>query len=495
MKVLNQVGCQLNMSESDYNRLIARGIKLTKIEDDKTPTDKIGAYLQILTTGEKHCASDRIRGEWIIKNSDRFEIYDSSKKYNTIIFHKPIPEINKLGGIKILDLCDSVWKQISDFTELIKTVSAIVVSTEGLKEELEKITDKDIYVIGDGHDFKYYETRIENKHLNKAKEIVWFGYAQNSKCLFPYFKTIKEQGLKLKVISQCPLPPLDKADKFVKWDVDTCVEEISKSDFALLPLNGKLKSNNKDITAYLSGIPVAKNEQDILRLIDPQERRFAMKKLDVKKFDAKVKAKEYLNLISKLKNDIEVYTAICGGYEKERNDIKVFTDDSRFKDPVMNAKIYKVLSHKFFRGKTVWVDGNISLNVEPNNLLELLGDNDIAVFRHPYRSCIYQEHPHAKDRLPEDQKPSIDKQIADYRKEGMPQNYGLAECGMIIRKNNPIVEEFNNRWWAEITRYSRRDQISFPYVLWKMGDRIKVKIIHGNVRDHKYFHYDNHGSK
>lgn len=501
----NAFGRRMELTFDEFEDLKRRGFEFRKVEykieeDDiieriakkRKKSDKIAIYPQRFTTGEKNCASDRIRCEWIIKNSDKFELYDDNNEYDTIIFHKPIEKISSVKGFKVLDLCDAVWNNIGDFDELIKPIDLIVVSTEGLKEELEKKTDKKIVVIGDGHDFDYYKTKVKNKHENVAKEVVWFGYAQNAKCIEPYIEYLHKLGLKLTAIAQCPLPPIDKADKFIKWDVDTCIEETSKADFALLPKNGKLKSDNKTITAYLSGIPVAKNKKDIFRFIDPKERRKELKSIDLEKYSAKNRAKEYIEAINEAKNDIKIYTAICGEYERPRDDIEVYSRECLFNSPVMNAKIFKVLSHKYIKNKySVWVDGNIFPLVEPKEIVGLLGDSDIAVFSHPYRSSIYEEHPEAKKRLPVELRPLIDKQIEDYQKEGMPE-WKLAECGMIIRKHSEVVEEFNNRWWAEITRYQQRDQISFPYVWWKMRDRIKIKLLDGNVRNHEFFKYEKH---
>ena len=50
----------------------------------------------------------------------------------------------------------------------------------------------------------------------------------------------------------------------------------------------------------------------------------------------------------------------------------------------------------------------------------------------------------------------------------------------------PQVEAFNNAWWAEICRGSKRDQISLPVVVHKLG--LKAKHITGSVRnDNPYF--------
>lgn len=498
MLVSNASGRIMELSESDYNRLSKMGLKFNVIsqkDEDKKTKAKIGVFLQRILTGEQHCASDRIRGEWVIDNSPDMEIWRPNRDYEAIIFHIPCKDIADYNCIKILDICDDVWRLYYNFKELIATVDAITVPTEGLKEALSKVvTDKDIYVIPDGHNFKHYETRKENKHTEKAKSVAWFGYAKNFHPVVPLLDEIKKQGLKLKVVSQLPVG----VGEYVKWDVNTYIREISECDFAILPKNGNLKSDNKTITALLSGIPVAKDAEDIKRLINPDERRRDLK--EAKKFlpsySSELRTKQYLNLIEKIRAKKPVlYTAINGGYEKPRNDIKIYTDrpDDKFKQPVMNAKIYKVLPHKFFKTKySVWIDGNIFPLVDAEKYIELLGDCDIAIFKHPYRKCIYEEAPEAQKRVSEENKGLIDSQMNDYRSEGMPENFGLYECGMIIRKHTKIVEEFNNRWWTEITRYSQRDQLSFPYVLWKMKGKIKVKIIDGNVRSHKYFNYVAH---
>lgn len=478
------------------------------------PLATIGVYLQRFETQEPFCASDRIRGEWVLKASDKMELFNPDRDYETVIFHRACTAIAKYGKIKILDICDRVWEHnVEDFTNLIHPINAIIVPTEELKRELVVITDKPIHVIIDGHDFSHYSSRIPNPHNERAKEVVWFGYSENAVCLQPFVNYIKSLGIKLKVICQHQnTPPLQHADLFIKWDVNTYIQEISKSDFSILPLNKSYKSNNKDITALLCGIPVAKSKGDISRFMLPQERQLEIntRKNELYKYNIRERSSEYLRIIDEIKktvpveptapipnpSDIQVYSAICGRFDKPRQDITVFGDHpaNRFKMPVMNAKIYKILAHTYFSSQfTIYVDGNIFLNVPPSKLIsELLGEADMALFRHPWRHCLYQEHEPAKQRILPPYKALIDEQVVRYRQEGMPANFGLAECGLLIRRNNAITAEFNDRWWAEICRYSNRDQMSFPYVLWKMKDRIKVNLIPGNVRKHPYFKYVNH---
>lgn len=155
----------------------------------------------------------------------------------------------------------------------------------------------------------------------------------------------------------------------------------------------------------------------------------------------------------------------------------------------MNAKIYKVLSHQFIDADiSVWLDGNITLLIEPEKFVEeFLGDSDIGVWKHFDRDCVYEEGP-AAIGLGGDYTWNIEDQLNHYREKGFPEHAGLAECNVIVRRHTPEVIAFNNAWWAEICRWSCRDQIAFPYVL----KDLKVKFNEGNVRNHPYFQYTAH---
>jgi len=62
----------------------------------------------------------------------------------------------------------------------------------------------------------------------------------------------------------------------------------------------------------------------------------------------------------------------------------------------------------------------------------------------------------------------LEGQVEGYRLEGYPERNGLAASGLMIRNHNSKkVDEFMNRWWEEIRLKSKRDQLSFNYVLWK----------------------------
>jgi hypothetical protein len=186
---------------------------------------------------------------------------------------------------------------------------------------------------------------------------------------------------------------------------------------------------------------------------------------------------------------IEIYTSITGEKDVHRKDIMVFPDYKKFNNPVMNAKIYKILSHKYLDNEiTIWLDGNIYLLVTAEKMVEeWLGDADMAVFEHNHRWTMYQEVEVIRKMFKS--RPWIyneaNEQIKNY--PDLP----LSMCGMIIRRHTPIVERFNEAWWAEICRYGQRDQLSFPVVLKRFPD-LKVNYVKGNIKNHPYLRYETH---
>jgi hypothetical protein len=191
--------------------------------------------------------------------------------------------------------------------------------------------------------------------------------------------------------------------------------------------------------------------------------------------------------------DCVVYTAITGGYEALRDqtirgfDFVAFLDGPapsrswqfapacrEFADASRNAKIHKVLAHRYFpeRKFSLYIDGSILLNASPSDLIEsYLGEHDVVVHRHPDRDCVYREAEicahHGLDS-PE----VIAAQVDRYRREGYPEGGGLAELPVILRRHNERVTRFNELWWEEIERGSKRDQISFPYAAARAGLRV-----------------------
>jgi hypothetical protein len=161
------------------------------------------------------------------------------------------------------------------------------------------------------------------------------------------------------------------------------------------------------------------------------------------------------------------------------------------------ARHFKACPHRYIDADVwIWVDGNVRLLAPPEVIVEqYLGGDDLAIFRHPDRACLFAEAQfcaqHGKD------KPAVLQAQTDrYKREGMPRNWGLPETRVVIRRNTPQMRELGEAWWAEMERHSVRDQVSIPYVCWKLGIRWKEipgRCWPGNKSEH--FYYAKHRGK
>lgn len=119
---------------------------------------------------------------------------------------------------------------------------------------------------------------------------------------------------------------------------------------------------------------------------------------------------------------------------------------------------------------SLYIDANIEFldNSIERRITELI-NNDVIIsaIPHPFRNCIYQEAQICIE-LGLDPRRKIEKQIKFLKDEKYPENNGLFENGLILRRHNdPLISSMGKDWWDLLLRFSRRDQLSFGYVLWK----------------------------
>jgi hypothetical protein len=192
---------------------------------------------------------------------------------------------------------------------------------------------------------------------------------------------------------------------------------------------------------------------------------------------------------------VVVYSAIVGDIDLPRDDVLCFTDgfEDRFSDPRLAAKMYKVLPHHFLPEDTqwsIWVDGNITLNVSPGWLIKQTYPREIGVFKHGERQCLYEEGRFCK-KIGKGNPGKIDEQLIRYKEMGFPKDSGLWFCGVLVRKHTERIRRLNEEWWGHICRYSQRDQISFPVVFNGMMKTLPTVPMH----DNKYFKRPKHGKR
>lgn len=191
------------------------------------------------------------------------------------------------------------------------------------------------------------------------------------------------------------------------------------------------------------------------------------------------------------------YTVNVGGYDKPRNDILCFSDYDRFVNPERNSRIYFILPHLFIDCEvSILVGCDVQVKVPYQQLVdEWLGDADMALFKHPWRDCVHEEIIAAEGRMKRPKELEILRgQGQHYRDIGVPEHLGLPETAITIRRHNRRVINFCNAWWAEMCRWSYRDQCSFSKVLLDFPE-LKVNYIEPDVRVHPYTSIGSHANE
>lgn len=191
-----------------------------------------------------------------------------------------------------------------------------------------------------------------------------------------------------------------------------------------------------------------------------------------------------------------IYTALIGDYEsfsapdyavREDTDLICFTDsdqlsDSSWKvikinprfpeDNIRSARYLKIMGPIFLAeySESLWLDNTVLLKVEPDVFLDaLLMDEDLALPMHSFRDSVAAEFD-AVNAAGYDDVTRIYEQLFHYAHTSpdvlMERPFWTA---IMARRHTDDVKVLMTCWWEHVLRYSRRDQLSFNYVLHKVG--------------------------
>ena len=206
-----------------------------------------------------------------------------------------------------------------------------------------------------------------------------------------------------------------------------------------------------------------------------------------------------------------VYTCITGSYDslpevaqmEENVDYYCFTNNSNvtsstwkiipienngLDDRRLSRRVKMLGDPRIFENYTVsvWMDANV---VWKESIVQFVATymtgGQFSVFRHSQRNTVAEEAI-ACVRKHKDSKEAILRTLGFLRQEGFPDDLGLFETTVFIKKHNdPLVKEAMELWSDTLCRYSNRDQLSFPYVVWKTG--LAVDTINLNVWNNPWF--------
>lgn len=193
-----------------------------------------------------------------------------------------------------------------------------------------------------------------------------------------------------------------------------------------------------------------------------------------------------------------VYTCICGNYDELCSqtyipigwDYICFTDNQELiehghalwtirpliyteRDKTRNSRWHKIFPHIILSEYDIsfYIDANT--NIKNSNIFDyiekelLVNDSEtLAINKHAERNCIYKEASVCRSwslDLPD----VIDHQMSIFRMYNYPQSNGLVDSSMIFRRHHDQnVKKVMEDWWFWVSTGSKRDQLSFNFVIW-----------------------------
>lgn len=192
---------------------------------------------------------------------------------------------------------------------------------------------------------------------------------------------------------------------------------------------------------------------------------------------------------------VAIYTAIFGGYDLPKlqpscygADFVCFTDNEtlqppggwrvrvcrpRYDHPRLAAKWFKTRPDKALPQYryTIWIDGSVAISTDAfaSQVLASLNNSGLALCRHPDRDSVFDEVPASLEMRKYKGLP-LREQVEHYRAQGYDGNNGLYAAGILVRDSaNERIRRLGRLWMEENIRWSYQDQLSLPYLLWRLG--------------------------
>lgn len=139
-------------------------------------------------------------------------------------------------------------------------------------------------------------------------------------------------------------------------------------------------------------------------------------------------------------------------------------------------RYHKVFAHRIFCDVrySIYLDGNVIYRGEIKKLLEHFRQSGAALglFRHPQSHSLRDEADACKfygkfDRF---DKSRVSAQINDYIADGFNVDAPIGGNYFLVRDHaHPLLPEAMSLWWSSLFEFTKRDQMSLTFSLWKIG--------------------------
>lgn len=278
-----------------------------------------------ISAGPIEWGSSRMRCWWPAKYMDAEVVIwnyprqmEFATQYRNYIFQKyGAPDVQKrlldMGFNVWLDQCDPMWwfSDQSLMRAMFENATGAVFSSEALRLDFLDWWGENYptYTIPDRLELSHF-THKKSHAWTKPVRFIWYGVAQNRVALSAAWSnlsrlringyhvtlTVSDDRPDMPVTEQNDIPILQST-----WQLDKEVPLIAGHDVALLPPYpgpwGKVKSNNKNITATACNVPYTDGQDyyELVRLMDHVERKKTvhLQSAALDDYNVKISAREW----------------------------------------------------------------------------------------------------------------------------------------------------------------------------------------------------------
>lgn len=137
-------------------------------------------------------------------------------------------------------------------------------------------------------------------------------------------------------------------------------------------------------------------------------------------------------------------------------------------------RFHKIFAHHVLPEfkHSVYIDGNVVFNGGFRKLSEMLRLSNIAVaaFKHPQQHTLEEEAMACEqgEKLDLHDMYVVRQQLKNYQAEGLDLSRNIAANYLLVRQHDYHgLSQCMSLWWSQLFEYSKRDQMSLCYALWK----------------------------
>jgi hypothetical protein len=137
-------------------------------------------------------------------------------------------------------------------------------------------------------------------------------------------------------------------------------------------------------------------------------------------------------------------------------------------------RFHKIFAHHVLPDcrYSVYLDGNIGFHDDMELLVNRLRERNLALgaFKHPSIRTLAEEADACikVKKFDDYDRDKVTQQLSFYRSEGLDMNQLITANYLLVRDHGfSGLPEAMSLWWSQLFEFSKRDQMSLAYVLWK----------------------------